>query len=333
MTTDELRQIAAELRANGSDTHFVEAKRAQRQIPKRLRETLSAFANTSGGGVIVLGLDGESGFEITGVEEAGKLCQDLASLCGEMQPPVRALIQTHELKGKQVVTAEVPEADLQQKPCYYSGAGMNNGSFIRVGDGNRQLTHYEVAMFLASRGQPREDEQPVEGATLADLDPHFVTSFLGRLRASGSAFQDLSDEETLKRSKIMVNKSGDWMPSLAGLFALGRNPQQFFPSLCATLVVYPAEKVGEPGPNGERFLDNVRLDGPLPLMARAALLALQRNMKRRAIVRGLFREDTWEYPVTALREAVVNALVHRASSPTLKLGTREISFPPAQPLD
>ena len=46
-------------------------------------------------------------------------------------------------------------------------------------------------------------------------------------------------------------------------------------------------------------------------MIRPVLDALQRNITRRAVVRGLFREDLWEYPETAIREALVNALAHR----------------------
>ncbi len=106
-----------------------------------------------------------------------------------------------------------------------------------------------------------------------------------------------------------------WVPSLAGLLALGRYPQQFFPTLGVTFVVYPTPRVGEPGPGGERFMDNRRFEGPIPGLIRPVLDALQRNMKRRTIVRGLFREDLWEYPDTAIREALVNALGHRDLSP------------------
>lgn len=78
-----------------------------------------------------------------------------------------------------------------------------------------------------------------------------------------------------------------------------------------TFVVYPGEGVGEPGPNEERFLDNQRIEGSIPNMLGPTLAVLARNAKRRAVVRGLYREDVGEYPVTAIREAIVNAMVHR----------------------
>ena len=78
-----------------------------------------------------------------------------------------------------------------------------------------------------------------------------------------------------------------------------------------TFVVYPGDGVGEPGDNDERFLDNQRIEGPIPNMLAPVLTVLARNRKRRALVRGIYREDIDEYPDTAIREAVVNALVHR----------------------
>ncbi|SBW20821.1 putative transcriptional regulator [Candidatus Protofrankia californiensis] len=98
------------------------------------------------------------------------------------------------------------------------------------------------------------------------------------------------------------------MVSLGGLLALGRYPQEHFPQLAVTFVHYPTE-IG--GRSAERFLDNVTLEGPVPVMVRDTLAVVRRNMSRRAVIAGAGRQDVWEYPETALREVVVNALVHR----------------------
>lgn len=316
MTTDELLELIESLRALATDSLHVEAKRAEHALPGRLWETLSAFSNTPGGGVLILGLDETSGFTTVGVKNPKKIQQDLASLCGEMEPPLRPAIELHRIEGKTLVVAEVPEIEIGQKPCYYRGAGLTNGAFIRVADGDRRLNPYEVQVMLASRGQPREDETPVAEATAGDLDPDLVAGLLARVRrAEESVFRRLTDDEALRTLKVLVRQEDLSVPSLAGLLALGRHPQQFFPALGVTFVVYPTPRVGEPGPGGERFLDNRRLEGPIPGLIRPALDGLYRNMKRRTVVRGLFREDLWEYPETAFREALVNALGHRDLSP------------------
>src|SRR4051812_47964089 len=123
MTSVEIAEIIESLRRSRTDNVRVEAKRAERELPKRLWETLSAFANTRGGGVIVLGLDQETGFSVTGVQNAAKVMQDLASLCGQMEPSIRAPIDIHNVDGKDLIVAEIPETEIGQKPCFYSGAG------------------------------------------------------------------------------------------------------------------------------------------------------------------------------------------------------------------
>jgi ATP-dependent DNA helicase RecG len=312
VTTEELVDVVEDLRRTGTDTLQVEAKRAEHELPKRLWETLSAFANTRGGGVLVLGLEQTAGFSVVGVKNPGKVMQDLASLCGEMEPPIRAVVDLHTVEGATLVVAEVPETEIAQKPCYYRGAGLTNGAFIRVGDGDRKLSAYEVQVMLASRGQPREDEAPVSDASLDDLDPELVSGLLERLRQpEASYFRQLRDERALQVLKVLVRHQEGWVPSLGGLLALGTYPQQFFPALGVTFVAYPTPVLGEPGPRGERFLDNRRFDGPIPRVVRPVLDALERHMARMAVVRGAFREDEWEYPETAVREALVNALAHR----------------------
>lgn len=65
MLDDELAEIIGTLRTLGGDHAAVEAKRAETKLPRNVRETVSAFANTSGG-VLILGLDESLGFQATG---------------------------------------------------------------------------------------------------------------------------------------------------------------------------------------------------------------------------------------------------------------------------
>ncbi len=312
MLDDELVEIIADLRALGTDDADVEAKRAARQLPASIRTTLSAFANTRGG-VLILGLDESDGFAASGIREPAKMAADLASWCStDMEPPLRPLIRVHEFEGVSLLVAEISELESTIKPCFYRGSGMTRGSYVRVADGDRRLTSYEVQMLLAKRGQPRDDEEPVPGTSVADLDSRLVAEFLARLRqARPYAFGDLDDQAALRRAKVVAaTDAGEWVLSLGGLLALGGDPQARFPQLMATFVHYPTPE-GADVASGDRFIDNVVVEGPIPIMVRDALAVLHRNMSRRAVVLGAGREDTWEYPDAALREAVVNALVHR----------------------
>ncbi|WP_181773875.1 ATP-binding protein [Amycolatopsis pittospori] len=307
MLHDELIEIISNLRTLGGDHAFVEAKRAETKLPKSVRETLSAFANTSGG-ILIFGLDESRGFEANGVRDPAKLEADLAAMCSEnLEPPLRPLIGTHRFEDADLVVAEIPELPSGSKPAYNRGTGMTQGSYIRVADGDRKLSPYEVQLMVANRGQPRDDEQPVPGSSVANLDGSLTEAFLNRLRRHRRrAFANLDTAAALRRAKVLIGEE----LSLAGLLALGEYPQEFFPQVMLTFVHYPTKSGPDPR-SGTRFVDNVAAEGPIPVIVDEALIALRRNMKRRSTIRGAGRAETWEYPETALREAVVNALVHR----------------------
>lgn len=311
MTLDQLRQYIATFHRLKCDTETLEAKSAADGLPQGLWRTLSAFSNTRGGNII-LGLSERAKFEVIGVRNPGKLQQDLASMCADMEPVIRPHIQSHHLSGRTLITAEIAELAKQMKPCYYRSAGYTNGAFVRISDGNRKLTQYEVYTMLSGRGQPIEDQVPVPGTTLDDLQPALVKGFLSRLRKRPNGhFSKVSDERILRTVKVLVPMQNRHVCSLAGILALGKYPQQFFPGLGLTFIVYPGTAVGEPGIRHERFLDNERIEGAIPDMLEPTFNVLRRNMKSRSVVRGLYRSDIDEYPITAIREAIVNALVHR----------------------
>lgn len=308
MTDEELDETLRQLRIHGAETPGVEAKRARAELPKRLWETLSAFSNTPGGGVLLLGVDEGARFAVTGIEDAAKLQADLGSLCADqLEPPLRPLIQLWERDGQTLLTAEFPELPPESKPCYYRGGGLANGAFVRVGEGDRKLSAYEVQALLEARGQPQHDVDPVPDTSADDLDPALLEPLLRRLRERDSGpYRAWTDEKILRTLRILVpDGEGGLACSLAGWLCFAAYPQERFPNLCVAFVRYPTPTAGE------RFLDNVRLDGPLPLLVVETLRTLKRNMQRRGIVQGLFREDLWEYPETVLREALVNALGHR----------------------
>ena len=90
-------------------------------------------------------------------------------------------------------------------------------------------------------------------------------------------------------------------------------PQAYFPQLCITAIAVPGTEIGCIGDSGERFLDNQRIEGSISEMLDEAISFVKRNMKNKTIINpetGV-REDRTDYPITAVREAIVNALVHR----------------------
>ena len=167
----------------GTDTKRVEVKAAAQGLPKSMAETLSAFSNTSGG-VVVLGLAERAGFQAVPGFKARAVADALAQMCGEkMEPPVRASVEIVEFEGSPVVVATVPELPPELKPCFVKSRAMHDGSYVRVGDGDRRLSPYEVDRLLEGRRPPRYDREVVEGAAMGDFDEELLEGFMRRQRA------------------------------------------------------------------------------------------------------------------------------------------------------
>jgi ATP-dependent DNA helicase RecG len=322
-TFARVSDLIAELRSTDDDGQLIEAKRAKSALPTDLWQTISAFANRRGG-TLLLGVHQAARFTVTGVDDPATTINNVASLCSDqMEPPIRAEIAAVTVEGQFVVVVDVPPTPTDQRPAHLRKLGALRGSRLRVADGNRQLSEYEVSLLLAQRTQPAFDRLPVESSSLADLDARAVDRFVDRMRSRNAGiFSTLERWEVLRLLNVIaIREDGGLVPTRAGLLAFGIFPQHFFPQLNVSVVVYPTDVAGQPGPRRERFLDNKSIDGNIAMMLRGTLEVLQRHLKRRGIVHGLIRIDEWEYPIEVLREAVVNALAHRDYS-SAALGTQ-----------
>lgn len=317
MSDEELAREIARMRAAGTDSQRYEVKACRGGLSQDIGRTISGFANGSGG-TIVCGLDEASGFAPVEGFDAARVQDALANFCGEkMTPPVRPLIEVRSFEGAPVLVARIPELLPRDKPCYLTSSGCYSGSYIRVGDGDRHLSYYEIDRLISERVQPRYDDGAVDGATIDDLDPALVADLLAHERALRPRTMGAMDDETALR-KLHVLKpdgSGTLRPTLAGLVALGAYPQEFFPLLRISFSCYPGTSKTDALPDGRRFTDLLSTSGPIPVMIDEALGAVTRNMRIGGRMEGALRRDVPDYPLMAVREALANALMHRDYSP------------------
>ncbi len=307
MTPQEFHDLLAELRRRRTELDDVEVKSARQGSPKDVWKTICAFANRPGGGVILFGIDGAT-YEVVGVGDPDQLQRDLAEAASDLEPPVRLSLSAHLIGTHVVIAAEIPEVEPQFRPCYRRSKGPYHGAYVRVGDGDRQMTEYEVYLAISSRVQPTEDMRPVEGASVADLDGGKIDALLADLRTKRPSLAALgNDRQGLMSALNIVSRDEPTRPTLAGLLTFGRYPQTFFPSLVITLTAFTSD---EPDPTA-RLEADIRCEGPIPEMLEQAMRAAQRFMKSRTIVKGIGHETVPEYPLAALREALVNAVAHR----------------------
>ncbi len=321
MTRDELRQIVADVQRRQSELDNVEVKAARGGTPRRLYEPLSASANRTGGGVLLFGLDESKDFSIIGVGDAQRLQEEITHLASaEMEPALRPHFLIDEIDGETVAAVEIDEIPAAQKPCFYKQAGLPKGAYLRVGNTNRQMTEYEVFGYLSGRGQPTYDEEIIAAATIKDLDGRLLDEYLTRLRQTrpGAGFLDGERDEALARLHIVARDGENVRPTLAGLLMFGKYPQEFLPQLMITFVQYYGTTPEEKTPQGARFMDSRRFEGPIPEMIRQAETYVLGAMRKAVLIDGVFRREVPEYPREALREALANAIAHRDYSPYVR---------------
>ena len=299
----------------------VEVKTAHHGLPSRLYETLSAFANHTDGGVVILGLDEARGFAAVGVGDPQQTLAELSDQDSRMRPPLRVTPAVVQVEGEPIIVFEVPECDYQRKPCHYGPAGMNSGSYIRVGNTNRQMTDYEIFTYVSSRGQPTYDREPARSATIEDLDRDLLEEHIKQVKREKPRLWERlrlgekSFDERLCALDIAIRVNELVHPTLAGLLVFGLWPQRYFPALTITFVRYYGAEPGVKGPRGERFLDNRKFEGRLDEMADDAVQRVVANMRHGTLIEGIFHRTLLEYPEEAVREAIVNAVAHRDYSP------------------
>lgn len=310
MLTNDLLEFAKTVCKQKAETQTLELKSAHVDYPKRLYDTLSSFSNQDSGGVLLFGIDEAAGYQVVGVYDPQDLQKKVTEQCNQMEPPVRAVFTLAEWQeGVWICSAEIPALDLSERPCYYKGAGRTKGAFLRVGDADLPMTDYELYSYEAFRRHQHDDERPVERATLSMMDGDKLEAYLLQRRLERPGFAQLTQEQAYE----MLNITWNGVPTLAGVLNFALYPQGYFPQLGITAIVVPGTQIGDVAADSARFVNNKRIEGTIPAMAEEALAFCQRNMKVRTIIdRETGRRiDRTEYPIDAIREAILNALIHR----------------------
>lgn len=287
-------------------------KSARLGCPEKLYDTLSSFSNQDSGGILVFGLDEKVSFAKVGVYDAQDLQRKVMEYGEQMTPVVRPVFTVYEEDGKVFVSAEIPPADITERPCFKTAKGRMQGSYIRVGDADKPMTEYEVYSYEAFRKKYRDDIRPVEQVQVRDLDQEQLARYVLRRK------QDRPHFATLELSQLydLIGVTKDGAVTLAAALLFSPYPQAYFPQLSIIATHVPGTEMGLLDEQGQRFIDSKRLEGTLPEMLEQAVAFVRSNIQvstRIDPVTGR-RIDRPEYPLDAVRETVLNALVHRDCS-------------------
>lgn len=309
MTLAELRELLTQVQNLHAETQTLELKSAARGCPTRLYDTLSSFSNQDEGGTILFGVDEQSGYAETGVYDAQDLVKHVTEQCNQMTPVIRPVFTTLAIDNKVFVSAEIPGVDVSDRPCFYTGKGRLKGSYIRVGDADEPMTEYEVYSYEAFRRKYQDDVRTVERANPGVLDRVLLDEYLIKIKKERPNLAMLDNRQVYE----LMSVTKENVPTLAAVMLFGFYPQAYFPQLCILASSVPGTEMGQLGAEGERFLDSQRIQGTLTQMLAEAMTFIHKNTKTKIIIDPETgkRSDRSDYPEAAVREAILNALVHR----------------------
>lgn len=309
MVEKELHDLIESIRVRGCEGQIIEVKAARQGCPERLYDTISAFSNQNSGGIFVFGLGEKNGFAKVGVYDAQDLERKVMEYCEQMTPIVRPQFTEVDEDGLTFVSAEIPPVDIAERPCFKTAKGRLHGSYIRVGDGDKPMTEYEVYSYEAFRKKYQDDIRPVERVSFQSLDMSKVKTYLERKTCARPNLAGMSEAQQYELTGI----TRDGKITMAALLLFGLYPQAFYPQLSIIATCVPAEQMGVLDAEGNRFSDTKRIEGTLPDMLEGALTFVRANMRTATRIDKETGEriDIPQYPMDAVREAILNALVHR----------------------
>ena len=309
MTNTELLNLIDEIVKARAEYQNVELKAAKQGCPEKFYDTLSSFSNQDDGGIIIFGIDENHNYDQCGVYDLQDIQQKITEQCDSMYPKVRPLFSYAERDGKYFCAIEIPAIDISERPCYYAGKGRLKGSYIRVGTNDEPMTEYEIYSYEAYRKKYQDDIRPITRVTEKSMDLNAVNQYIELVSENKPNLSKLDKEQICELMSITVN--GQY--SLTATLLFGLYPQAYFPQLCIIATVLPSDDIGELGVNGERFIDNVRIEGTIKDMLSQSLAFVRKNIRKKTIIdpNTAERSDRTDYPMTAIREVLLNALVHR----------------------
>lgn len=253
-------------------------------------ETIGAFAN-SNGGTILVGVRDDG--HVVGIKLGANTLEEWAQrMQSKLQPRIMPSVQKRTYQKRTVVEINV---DRSNSPITVDGRFIK-----RVGRTNQMMGPDEIKQRLFASSGTSWDAQVVDNATIDDLDPQAIAKFISLVREAGR--RPLGEEkpnEILEKLELVQ----DGKPTRAAILLLGKKPGKFFLSAFVQLGRFKSLT---------RIIDTKRLEGNILEQIDEGMIWFEQRLETEFIITGKARRDEkWEYPLLALREALTNAVCHR----------------------
>ncbi len=274
------------------ESRTVEFKRDLSSLTPILK-TVVAFANTAGG-ILIIGK--ESDGRLVGIE--GVLAEEerLANaIAHNILPSILPEIEIVTVQGKDLLVIKVSH---WKGPFYLKRQGIPRGVYVRLGSTSRPAGPDMVAEIQRHAANITYDEQPLPELTLEDLDTTAIRRHLKEMRSRVSP-------QKLGSLEVITTYDGRLVPSIGGLIVFGK--------LQIRAQIVPDARVRCArfrGCDKAYILDQYEPEGTILDAIEGIEHFIERNTRLAGEIKSIRRRDVPEYSPIAVREALINALVH-----------------------
>lgn len=318
----EVLQLLREL--NETDEHTkLEAKAVRNSVGRTVLETVCSFSNEPGlgGGTILLGVEQIERtlfptYEAVGISDPDKIQSEVATQCADMfNRPIRPRITPSVLKHRQIIVVEVAEARPNEKPIFFKKDGLPGGAYRRISSTDQQCTIDDLAVFYHDRSVTGFDEEIVPDASMSHIDHEAVEIYRKALGQSepNAEILKLDDNGLLVSVGCAKESDGRLLPTIAGLILFGTGPalRQFFPSMRIDYIVsHSREWIQNPGDSMNVIEIREALVRAIPRLWSLVIGDIPTSPQFSEAQ--IQRTDVSMVPARVVREALVNALMHRS---------------------
>lgn len=262
------------------------------KLPKNtnIAKTVIAFSNTAGGKLII-GVNDKR--EIVGIQDIAlfEIQDKIASIISDQcSPNIIPEIYSVNIENKLVLVIEVVRGNL--KPYFLKNQGKANGTYIRIGATNRLADLENINELERQKRHISFDEEIHYETTFENLD---ISPLFDRFEKIGRPL----DPDKLQNLKLVKSDNNILYPTNALMILLGQFPHCLVK--CARFK----------GTTMDVFIDKKEYTGDIFSILENTQNFILNHINLEATINGLYRKELYEIPEVAIREALVNAVIHR----------------------
>ncbi len=259
---------------------------------EKVLKTLVAFANTSGG-TLVIGVEDKTK-NVLGVDEPLNMEERLANIISDgISPRLVPNIEISPWRKTYILIIEVYPSN--NRPHYLKSKGLEKGAYIRIGSTNRLADSVMIGELQRITRSESYDEQPMTELSSEEIDFKVASELFSEYRELKK-----SDLETLK---LITKYQARNVPTVGGLILFGKNRGKYFPDAWIQAGRFK-------GSDKQEIMDSQEFHSYPVIAVSEAISFIQKHLMQAVEIKGVRRSEKWSVPIIAIREAVINAVAH-----------------------